>query len=45
MEFLDQDDFDMLDILIDELHELVEQGNVQEAVNLSEHINSTYELS
>lgn len=45
MEFLDQDDFDMLDILIDELHELVEQGNVQEAVNLSEHISNTYELS
>lgn len=45
MEFLDQDDFDMLDILIDELHQSVEEGNVEEALLINEHINTNYELS
>ena len=44
-QFLDNDDFEMLDILIDELHDLVEDGNVHEAINLNTRIQNTYELS
>lgn len=41
----DDDDFNVLDIIIDELHELVDQGSVQEAENLAEMMRQTYELS
>jgi len=41
----DDDDFNVLDIIIDELHDLADQGSVHEAENLAEMMRNTYELS
>ncbi|AOV61659.1 hypothetical protein BOW92_gp058 [Synechococcus phage S-WAM1] len=44
-DYLQSDDFTLLEVLIDELHEHMERGAEIEAHAVNEKINAIYELS
>ena len=44
-DYLDSDDFSLLEVLIDELHDHMEKGAEDAARVVNDKINSIYELS